>query len=121
MPLYQTSFLKTLTRRSLYGDSEVLIGKWFKKTGKRSEIFLASKFGFVKGSTTYEIDSSGEYCKKACEESLKLLDTEYIDLCKSRTPEAFENRWFEGETDLGRLHAPRQSQDPHRGHHASSG
>jgi aryl-alcohol dehydrogenase-like predicted oxidoreductase len=26
-----------------YGDSEVLIGKWFKRTGKRSEIFLATK------------------------------------------------------------------------------
>lgn len=27
----------------MYGDSEDIIGKWFKKTGKRSEIFLATK------------------------------------------------------------------------------
>ncbi|EPQ58492.1 Aldo/keto reductase [Gloeophyllum trabeum ATCC 11539] len=30
---------------NIYGDSEELIGKWFSKTGKRKEIFLATKFG----------------------------------------------------------------------------
>ncbi|KAH6889783.1 NADP-dependent oxidoreductase domain-containing protein [Thelonectria olida] len=64
----------------LYGDSEELVGKWFKRTGKRSEIFLASKFGFVKGSKTLEVNSSAEFCKNACAESLRILDTEYIDL-----------------------------------------
>lgn len=29
----------------IYGDSEELFGKWFKRTGKRDEIFLATKFG----------------------------------------------------------------------------
>ncbi|EKM58171.1 uncharacterized protein PHACADRAFT_207004 [Phanerochaete carnosa HHB-10118-sp] len=28
----------------IYGDSEDLFGQWFKRTGKRSEIFLATKF-----------------------------------------------------------------------------
>lgn len=68
---------------SLYGDSETLIGKWFKRTGKRNEIFLSSKFGFVKGSKTYEVDSSAEYVTKACAESLRLLDIDTIDICKS--------------------------------------
>jgi len=27
----------------MYGDSELLLGKWFKRTGKRNEIFLATK------------------------------------------------------------------------------
>ena len=67
---------------SLYGDGEELLGKWFKRTGKRDQIFLATKFGFVKGSSTYEVDSSGDYCKKACVESLRLLGTDYIDLCE---------------------------------------
>lgn len=67
---------------SLYGDNEDLLGKWFKRTGKRDEIFLATKFGFVKGSASYDVDSSGEYCKKACDESLKLLGISSIDLCK---------------------------------------
>lgn len=64
----------------LYGDGEALSGKWFKRTGKSDEIFLATKFGFVKGSPTYEADSSGEYCKKACAESLRLLGVDSIDL-----------------------------------------
>ncbi|KAI5458526.1 NADP-dependent oxidoreductase domain-containing protein [Mariannaea sp. PMI_226] len=64
----------------LYGDCEEFVGKWFKRTGKRNEIFLASKFGFIKGSKTFEVDSSGEYCKKACEESLKAFDVDCIDL-----------------------------------------
>ena len=29
----------------LYGDSEDLIGNWFKRTGNRDKIFLATKFG----------------------------------------------------------------------------
>ncbi|VUC26876.1 unnamed protein product [Clonostachys rosea] len=65
----------------LYGDSEELIGKWFKRTGKRDQIFVATKFGFVKGSKTLEVDSSGAYCKKACDECLKNLGIDSIDLC----------------------------------------
>lgn len=68
---------------SLYGDNEELVGKWFRRTGKRDDIFLATKFGFVKGGKSYEVDSSAEYCKKACAESLRVLGVEYIDLCKS--------------------------------------
>ncbi|KAI8625480.1 putative aldo/keto reductase [Xylariaceae sp. FL1651] len=63
----------------MYGDCEELLGKWFKRTGKRDQIFLATKFGFVKGSMS-EIDSSAAYCKKACAESLKSLGVDYIDL-----------------------------------------
>jgi aryl-alcohol dehydrogenase-like predicted oxidoreductase len=64
----------------MYGDSEELLGKWFKRTGKRDEIFLATKFGFVKGAG-FEIDSSSEYCKKACAKSLETLGVDSIDLC----------------------------------------
>ncbi|KAI3317948.1 putative aldo/keto reductase [Xylariaceae sp. AK1471] len=63
----------------LYGDCEELLGKWFKRTGKRDQIFLATKFGVLKGSWT-DLDSSAGYCKKACEGSLKALGTDYIDL-----------------------------------------
>ena len=67
---------------SLYGESEELLNKWFKRSGKRDEIFLATKFGFVKGSKIFEVDSSGEYCKKACDESLRILGIDSIDLCE---------------------------------------
>ncbi|KAK6956656.1 hypothetical protein Daesc_001935 [Daldinia eschscholtzii] len=64
----------------LYGDSEEHIGKWFKRTGKRDQIFIASKYGFVKGGKPLESDSSYEYTKKACDNSLKALGIEQIDL-----------------------------------------
>jgi aryl-alcohol dehydrogenase-like predicted oxidoreductase len=59
-----------------------MVGKWLKRTGKRDQIFLASKYGFVKGSPTYAVDSSAEYTRKTCEESLRLLGVESVDLCK---------------------------------------
>lgn len=66
---------------SLYGDNEELLGKWFRRTGKRDQIFLATKFGFVQGGKLHEINSSAAYCKKACDESLKRLGVDSIDLC----------------------------------------
>jgi aryl-alcohol dehydrogenase-like predicted oxidoreductase len=65
----------------VYGDNEDLIGKWFKRSGKRADIFLATKFA----STTDEqgrriVRSDPEYCKQACAKSLKRLGIDQIDL-----------------------------------------
>jgi len=68
----------------IYGDSEELLGKWFKRTGKRSSVFLASKFGFTPGLT---VDGSPEYVKQAVESSLKRLGVEYIDLYYLHRPD----------------------------------
>ena len=65
----------------VYKDNEDLLGNWFAKTGKRNEIFLATKFGIIRkpdGTTSYRSDP--EYVKAACAKSLKRLGTEYIDL-----------------------------------------
>ncbi|KAI2784511.1 putative aldo-keto reductase [Daldinia loculata] len=64
----------------LYGDGEEHIGKWFKRTGKRDQIFIASKYGIIKGSKTFEANSSYEYTKQACDKSLKALGVDQIDL-----------------------------------------
>lgn len=64
----------------MYGDSEDLVGKWFARTGKRDEIFLATKFANVIRNGQYEVDSSPEYCKEACAKSLQRLGVDYIDL-----------------------------------------
>ncbi|KAI1461895.1 Aldo/keto reductase [Annulohypoxylon moriforme] len=64
-----------------YGDSEDIIGKWFAKSGKRSDIFLATKFGAVVldgGKFSFRGDAA--YVSEACEKSLKRMGTEYIDL-----------------------------------------
>ncbi|SPO06495.1 probable IN2-2 protein [Cephalotrichum gorgonifer] len=65
----------------IYMDSEDLLGKWFKRTGKRSEIFLATKFGFkIQEHGGYAINSTPEYCKLACTKSLQRLGIDTIDL-----------------------------------------
>ncbi|KAL7948644.1 NADP-dependent oxidoreductase domain-containing protein [Trichoderma barbatum] len=69
-----------------YGDSEVLIGKWFKlHPERRADIFLATKFGIsaeVQPDGTYKgtVNSTPEYVKTACEASLEKLGVDYIDL-----------------------------------------
>jgi aryl-alcohol dehydrogenase-like predicted oxidoreductase len=67
---------------SLYGDSEVVIGKWFKKTGKRDDIFLASKFGHLldANGNVISIDSSAKHCKEALAKSVERLGVNHIDL-----------------------------------------
>ena len=65
----------------VYADNEDLIGKWFKRTGKRDEIFLATKFAnqmLKDGSRITRSDP--EYVKEACEKSLKRLGIDCIDL-----------------------------------------
>ncbi|KAG4027842.1 hypothetical protein MFRU_026g00240 [Monilinia fructicola] len=65
----------------IYADSEDLIGKWFKRTGKRDEIFLATKFAnVIHKDGSRSIDSSPEYVKAACEKSLQRLGIRTIDL-----------------------------------------
>ncbi|CAO2658756.1 Nn.00g064790.m01.CDS01 [Neocucurbitaria sp. VM-36] len=63
----------------LYGDNEVLLGKWFKANpDKRDDIFLATKFAV--SQSDHSIDSSPEYCKAACDKSLERLGIKQIDL-----------------------------------------
>jgi aryl-alcohol dehydrogenase-like predicted oxidoreductase len=65
----------------IYQDNEDLIGKWFARTGKRNEIFLATKFANKSlPDGTRMVDSSPEYAREACERSLKRLGVECIDL-----------------------------------------
>nr|XP_023907939.1 aldo-keto reductase yakc [NADP(+)]-like [Quercus suber]POF16489.1 aldo-keto reductase yakc [nadp(+)] [Quercus suber] len=67
----------------MYQDSEDLLGAWFKRNpGKRDTIFLASKFANCVNKETGErwVDSSPEYCRKACETSLSRLGVSHVDL-----------------------------------------
>jgi aryl-alcohol dehydrogenase-like predicted oxidoreductase len=63
----------------VYSGSEELIGKWFKRTGKRNEIFLSTKFGAT-GDISRMINGDPEYVKIACEKSRQRLGVEVIDL-----------------------------------------
>ncbi|CAJ2501011.1 Uu.00g038640.m01.CDS01 [Anthostomella pinea] len=64
-----------------YGDSEEVLGKWFTRSGKRSDIFLATKFGAVRlGGGNFGFRGDAVYVSEACEQSLKRLGVEHIDL-----------------------------------------
>ncbi|KAL7948628.1 Aldo/keto reductase [Trichoderma barbatum] len=65
----------------VYGDNEELLGKWFKHSGKRDDIFLATKCGGVFDSSgNSSIRSDPEYVRQACDKSLQLLGVSHIDL-----------------------------------------
>ena len=62
-------------------DNEDLIGKWFKRTGKRNDIFLATKFANKMTSDgKREVNNDPEYVKEACRKSLERLGIDTIDL-----------------------------------------
>ncbi|KAI2616308.1 putative aldo-keto reductase [Hypoxylon sp. NC1633] len=66
---------------ALYGDSEVLLGKWFQRTGKRKDIFLATKFGnHITPDGGREMRNDPDYIRQAVAQSLRRLQTDYIDL-----------------------------------------
>ena len=65
------------------GESEAIIGKWFAKTGKRDRVMLATKVGFKMGDGGQGLCK--EYILRAVEDSLRRLQTEYIDLYQSHT------------------------------------
>ena len=55
----------------------------FKRTGKRNEIFLATKFGmgrYWEGDETRTINGDPNYAPKALERSLQQLGVDYVDL-----------------------------------------
>ncbi|KAI0747132.1 NADP-dependent oxidoreductase domain-containing protein [Daedaleopsis nitida] len=59
-------------------------GRGFKRTGKRDEIFLATKFGLGHGEAVKDeimhVKADPEYVHKACQRSLDRLGVDYIDL-----------------------------------------
>lgn len=70
----------------VYGDNEELIGKWLARTGKRSEIFLATKFGYAPHRKT-GVDGSPEHMRESFETSLRRLGTDYVDLYYLHRPD----------------------------------
>ena len=52
----------------------------FKKTGKRDEIFLATKFGLVRGEPNRFVKANPEYVHEAFNKSLSRLGVDRVDL-----------------------------------------
>ena len=67
-------------------ESETVIGKWLRQSGKRNRIVLATKVGKPMGP-----DLSGlapAYIRQAVEDSLRRLQTDHIDLYQSHDDDA---------------------------------
>jgi aryl-alcohol dehydrogenase-like predicted oxidoreductase len=55
--------------------------RWFRKTGKRNEIFLATKFaGYATPDGTLSYRNDPPYIREACDKSLRRLGIDCIDL-----------------------------------------
>jgi len=79
-----------------FGKSEVIVGRALKKLGKREEIVLASKQGFTwdkDNPRKIKKDSSKKAVFREIDESLKRLQTDWIDI--------YQIHWPDTETPFG--------------------
>ncbi len=60
------------------GESEIVIGNWLKRRGKRDDVIIATKVGAPMGSGDKGLSRS--WIMKECDASLKRLQTDVIDL-----------------------------------------
>jgi aryl-alcohol dehydrogenase-like predicted oxidoreductase len=60
------------------GESESIIGRWLKRSGKRDQVLIATKVGFADGLRS-------EAIAKACDASLQRLGVDCIDLYYQHT------------------------------------
>ncbi len=90
------------------GESETLIGKWLKKSGKRDKVVLATKLGKPMGPDQKGLKPA--YMKQALEASLRRLQTDHIDLYQSHdddpeTPLADTMATFDAFVKSGQVRA----------------
>ena len=68
------------------GESETIIGKWLRQSGKRNRVVLATKVGKPMGDGKEGL--SPAYIREAVDASLKRLKTDHIDLYQSHDDDA---------------------------------
>jgi aryl-alcohol dehydrogenase-like predicted oxidoreductase len=68
------------------GESETIIGRWLKKSGKRDKVVIATKVGMEMAPDRKGL--SPAYIARAVEDSLSRLQTDRIDLYQSHTDDA---------------------------------
>ena len=62
------------------GESETLIGEWLKRRGRRDDVLIATKVGYMQGLAPERI-------AEGIEASLRRLQTDYVDLYQVHAPD----------------------------------
>jgi aryl-alcohol dehydrogenase-like predicted oxidoreductase len=68
------------------GESETIIGRWLKKSGKRHRVVLATKVGMDMGDG--KVGLAPKTIRQAVDDSLRRLQTDHIDLYQSHQDDA---------------------------------
>ena len=68
------------------GESETILGNWLKSRGNRKQVIVATKVGMEMGEGKKGLSQAN--ILRAAEESLKRLETDYIDLYQSHRDDA---------------------------------
>ncbi|HXU09295.1 MAG TPA: aldo/keto reductase [Blastocatellia bacterium] len=68
------------------GESEAVIGKWLKRSGRRKDVIVATKVGMEMAPDKKGL--SRAHIMRSVEDSLARLQTDYIDLYQSHTDDA---------------------------------
>mgnify|MGYP002621062686 CR=1 FL=1 len=100
-------------RAETYGATETIIGNWFASTGKRNDIILASKVCGPGADWIPHIRNGGTRLDRvnienALNDSLKRLQTDYIDLYQLHWPDRKTNYFGH----LGYVHEPNDDYVP---------
>lgn len=69
------------------GETEIIVGNWLKQRGARDRIVLATKCRGAMGPGPNDEGLSRRHIIRACEASLKRLQTDYIDLYQVHSPD----------------------------------
>ena len=90
------------------GESETIIGRWLKQSGKRHRVLIAAKVGKDMGDARTGL--SPRWIRQAAEDSLRRLQTDHIDLYQSHdddTATPFEETFaaFDGLIRAGKVRA----------------
>jgi aryl-alcohol dehydrogenase-like predicted oxidoreductase len=90
------------------GESETIIGKWLRQSGKRSHVVLATKVGKPMGEGKRGLTPA--YIRQAVDASLRRLKTDYIDLYQSHdddpdTPQSDTAEAFAALIQAGKVRA----------------
>mgnify|MGYP000848801179 FL=1 len=93
-------------RQETYGSTERIIGTWFKKTGNRDQVVLATKIAGPNPAFAYmrdKVDFSPASIQYALDQSLQRLQTDYVDIYQLHWPERkanfFGQRGFKKQDD----------------------